>query len=95
MLERIFAFLFHVGASILVFYAARDKGRIWLLLLAVALHTLMDFIVGLYTAKILATSVWALEGMIAVFGILVFLGAYFMLYKRDTDQTKDSLKDCF
>ena len=83
MLERVFAFLFHVGASILVFYASRDKGRFWLYPLAILLHTAMDFMAGLYLFKIIETSIPVLEAIIGVLGILTFLGAYFLLYKRD------------
>ena len=88
MIERVFAFLFHVGASILVFYAARDKGRFWLYPLAIVLHTAMDFIAGLYTFKIIEISMPALEAIIAVLGILTFLGAYFLLYKRDKRESE-------
>ena len=45
--ERLFAILFHVGASILVFYACRDKKRFWLYPMAIVLHTGMDFIAAL------------------------------------------------
>lgn len=82
--ERAFAFLFHIGASILVFYACRDKGRFWLYPLAIVLHTALDFIVGLTLAKAVTISTWALEGIVGVFGVLVFCGAYFLLYRKDT-----------
>ena len=83
--ERAFAFLFHVGASILVFYACRDRGRFWLYPLAIALHTAMDFIAGLAISKAVTLPTMALEGIIGVFAVLVFCGAYFLLYKKDTD----------
>ena len=85
--ERLFAFLFHIGASILVFYACRDKGKVWLYPFAIILHTAMDFMAGLYAFGILRIPVWALEGMIAVFSILVLCGAYFLLYKKDADSS--------
>ena len=81
--ERIFSFLFHLGASILVFFAARDRRRFWLFPLAVVLHTALDFTAGLYAAGILAVPLWALEGIIALFGALTFFGAYFLLYRKD------------
>ena len=40
--ERIFAVLFHTGASIMVFYACKDKKKFWLYPLAILLHTAMD-----------------------------------------------------
>ena len=81
--ERAFAVLFHIGASILVFYACRDREKFWLYPLAVLLHTAMDFIAGLYTFKLVELSVWAVESVFAAFGILIFLGAFFLLYRRD------------
>ncbi len=85
LLERGFAFLFHIGASILVFYACRDRGRFWLYPLAIVLHTALDFIAGLAIAKAVTIPTLALEGIIGAFGVLVFCGAYFLLYRRDAD----------
>ncbi len=82
--ERIFACLFHVGASILVFYACRDKSRLWLYPLAILIHTAMDFIAGLSMAHVVDIPVWGLEGIFAAFGILTFVLAYFLLYRRDS-----------
>ena len=84
MFERVFAFLFHVGASILVFYAARDKGRFWLYPLAILLHTALDSLAGLNMAKVVQLSAPELEAIVVAFGLLTFLGAYFLLYKKDT-----------
>ena len=85
LVERAFAFLFHLGASILVFYACRDRGRFWLYPLAIVLHTALDFIAGLTIAKVVTIPTLALEGIIGAFGVLVFGGAYFLLYRRDAD----------
>lgn len=82
-MERIFAFLFHVGASILVFYACRDKGRFWLYPLAILLHTAMDFVSALYLFKVISLPLWAVEALIGVFGLLVFFGAYVFLYRKN------------
>ncbi len=80
--ERVFAVLFHIGASILVFYACRDKKRFWLYPLAIVLHTGMDFIGALSIFNVISLSVWALEGIAAVFGLLTFFGAYLLLYRK-------------
>lgn len=85
LMERAFAFLFHIGASILVFYACRDRGRFWLYPLAIVLHTALDFLAGLTLAKAVTIPTLALEGIIGVFAVLVFCGAYFLLYRRDAD----------
>ena len=85
--ERVFAVLFHIGASILVFYACRDKKRFWLYPLAIVLHTGMDFIAALRIFDVISLSPWALEGILAVFGSLTFFGAYFLLYRKDKTDT--------
>ena len=81
--ERIFAVLFHIGASILVFYACRDKKHFPLFPLAILLHTGMDFLAALNLFHVISLSPWVLEGIVAVFGTLTFFGAYFLLYKKD------------
>ncbi len=81
--ERIFAVLFHIGASILVFYACKDKKHFRLYPLAIILHTGMDFVAALSVFEAIRLSSWALEGLVAVFGSLVFFGAYLLLYKKE------------
>ena len=83
LFERVFAVLFHIGASILVFYACKDKKKTWLYPLVIILHTAMDFIAALTLTGIWTPSTWLLEAIVAVFGILVFCGAYFLLYRKD------------
>ncbi|MBQ6428904.1 MAG: YhfC family intramembrane metalloprotease [Oscillospiraceae bacterium] len=85
--ERVFAVLFHIGASILVFYACRNKKRFWLYPLAIVLHTGMDFIAALRIFDVISLSPWALEGICALFGSLTFFGAYFLLYRKDKTDT--------
>ena len=91
--ERVFAVLFHIGASILVFYACREKKKVWLYPLAVILHTAMDFVAGLSMTEVFNPSVFELELIVAVFGILTFCAAYFLLYKRDKEKDLKSLPD--
>ncbi len=81
--ERLFAFLFHIGASILVFYACRDKKRFWLYPLAIMLHTVMDFVGAQYVLGVNDVSVWTVEAVAAAIGLLTFLGAYFLLCRKD------------
>ena len=95
LIERIFAVLFHVGASILVFYACRNKRRFWLYPLAVVLHAGMDFIAALSLFHVISLSPWALEGLVAVFGLSTFFGAYFLLYKKDKGSVKQNSAPVF
>ena len=84
--ERVFAVLFHIGASILVFYACKDRKKFWLYPLAVILHTSMDFAAALSLFKVIVLPAWALESIAAVFGLSVFFGAYFLLYRKDQER---------
>ncbi len=83
--ERIFAVLFHIGASILVFYACKNKKHFWLYPLAIILHTAMDFVAALSLFGVIELSAWALEGIVAVFGLLTFFCAYLLFYKKDAN----------
>ncbi len=84
LVERIFAVMFHIGASILVFYSGRDKGRFWLYPLAILLHTAMDTIAALNTFGVITIPPLLMECIVAVFGAMTFAGAYLLLYKKDT-----------
>lgn len=87
LLERVFAILFHTGASMLVFYACKDPKKKWLYPLAIVLHTLIDFVVaGLLYVGLVNYPVWLTETMIGVSGIGLFLAAFFLLYRKDKPQ---------
>ena len=73
----------------IVFYSCKNKGKFWLYPLAIILHTAMDLVAGLYSAKLFNPPVIVLELLIAVFSILTFCGAYFLLYKKDTTDDKN------
>ncbi len=90
LIERASALLFHIGASILVFYACKAAKKFWLYPLAILLHTLMDFTAGLYVAKVFTPPTWLLEVIFAVFSILTFCGAYFLLYRKDAEALKEN-----
>lgn len=82
IIERVFAVMFHVGASIMVFYACKDK-KFWLYPLAILIHTLIDMYGGLMLAKVISIPDWVFELVFAIVSSLVFFGAYFMLYRKD------------
>ena len=91
--ERIFAVLFHMGASLLVFYACKDKKKFWLYPLAIILHTVMDGMLGLNMKGIINLSDWSIEMIVLVVGSLTFFGSYFILYKKDTDTRAKELEN--
>ena len=80
---RIFAVMYHVGASVLVFYACRDKGKFWLYPLAIAIHTAVDFVGGLAIFNVISIPEWTQEFMVVIMGVVVLLGSYLLLYKKD------------
>ena len=84
--ERIFAVMFHTGASVIVFYAAKDKKKLWLYPLAILLHTVMDGILGLTLVNVITLSDIQLEAFVTVIGALLFFGSYFLLYRKDKDR---------
>ena len=82
VLERVFAVIFHIALSILVFYAVK-KGKIWMYFLAIALHALLDAPAVLYQKGIISIPV--VEVYLAVVGIVTFVIIYVFLYKRDKE----------
>ena len=83
LIDRCIAVFFHIGASILVFYAARDKKKWWLYPLAILIHTVIDGFLGLQLAGVFAVSDYANEAIFAVFAFGTFLLAYLLLYRKD------------
>lgn len=82
--------MLHIGLSILVFYACKDKKKIWLFPLAIILHTLTDFTAALNIVKVANFSIWELEVIIAAFGTITFCSAYFLLYKKDSEEQAEN-----
>jgi uncharacterized membrane protein YhfC len=83
LVDRLIAVLYHIGASILVFYACKDKKKWWLYPLAVVIHTAIDSMAGLQLAGVINVSDWIFEIIFAVAAIGTFLGAYILLYRKD------------
>lgn len=81
-LERLFAVLFHIGESIIVFYACRDKRSFWLYPFAILIHTAMDFIAVLFTTGVVELPIWAFEVINGIISVLIFCGAYYKLFKQ-------------
>ena len=77
------AVLYHIGASIMVFYACRERKHFWLYPLAILIHTLMDGSLALTVVNVIDISEWVFEGLVAVCSLTVFFTAYLMLYKKD------------
>ena len=78
--ERVFAMLLHVGLSIMVFHAVRDR-RISLYWEAMLLHMFFDVPAALYQQGVL--SLYVVEAMIAVYSIAFFVIIYRGMYKGE------------
>lgn len=83
LVDRLNAVLYHIGASIMVFYAVKDKKKWWLYPLSILIHTVIDGLLGLQLAGVFELSDVANEIIFAVEALAVFLGAFFLLYKKD------------
>lgn len=81
--DRLIAVLYHIGASIMVFYAVKDKKKWWLYPLSILIHTVIDGLLGLQLAGVFELSDVANEIIFAVEALAVFLGAFFLLYKKE------------
>lgn len=65
--ERLFTMAVHVGLSVMVMKSVREH-KISFLLLALLIHTLIDF-VPIYAMHIMGANLWIVEGMIGIAGI--------------------------
>ncbi|WP_294476635.1 YhfC family intramembrane metalloprotease [uncultured Ruminococcus sp.] len=78
--ERIPAIALQIGLSMLVFAAARQKGKGWLYPLAIFLHALVDFTIAFYKAGYFGLAVFEMI-FVAVTAVIVF-AAYKFVYKK-------------
>ena len=83
IVDRVIAVAFHIGASIIVFYAVKDKKKWWLYPLAIVIHTVIDGFLGLQLAGVFELSNTVNEIVFAVVAFAVFFAAFFLLYKKD------------
>lgn len=80
MLERVSAMMIHIGLSIIVFIAANRKNKMGFYALAIVLHALANFAVGMYQVKLL-NNVILVEIIAFVCGAGI-LALGIMLYKK-------------
>lgn len=83
LVDRLIAVAFHIGASIMVFYAVKDKKKRWLYPFAILIHTVIDGFLGLQLAGVFEMSNLSNEIIFAVVAFTLFFGAFFLLYKKD------------
>lgn len=85
ILERVFAVMFHIALSILVFYAVKN-GKIWMYFLTVILHALLDAPAALYQQEVIGIA--ATEVCLALFSIVTFVIIYVTVYRKDKNSTE-------
>ena len=56
VVDRLFAVFYHTGASIMVFYAVKDRKKWWLYPLSIVIHTVIDGFLGLQLAGVFELS---------------------------------------
>jgi uncharacterized membrane protein YhfC len=71
MLERLSAIMAHIGLSVLVFAAARKRGRFFLFPVAILLHAVLDVPAALYQQGLL--TILPLEIITFVLGALLLI----------------------
>lgn len=87
-IERIFSIMFHIGASVMVTKSVRDKKSIWLFV-AIALHTLLNSIVGFL--QILHVSIFLTELFVVIIGTMLFIYAILSVKKEHKTERKNFL----
>ena len=83
LVDRLLAVAYHIGASIMVFYAVKDKKKWWLYPLSIIIHTVIDGFLGIQLAGVFELSNVANEIIFGVEAFAVIFAAFFLLYKKD------------
>lgn len=83
MLERISAMMIHVGLSMIMFKAVKEKGKLWLYPVSICLHALADVPAALYRYGILQ-SLLVVELFAFIMGIGCLLLGRKILQNEDT-----------
>ena len=90
-LERITAITLHISLSVLVWRAVTAKGKMWYYPLAILLHAMADISAAMYQVGIIITNVYAVEGIILVFTVLVAVAVYLMVKKSKGESGNESI----
>ena len=81
--ERIFAVILHISLSVLVWFAAKKKGKFYLFPLAIFIHLFVDAATVLLSRK--DAPIPAIEAIIGILALLTALLASY-IYKKETPQ---------
>ena len=89
IVERVFAVVLQISLSVFVWFAAKDRERVWLFPVSVLLHAAIDGVAVILLRE--GTNVWAIEGVIAAFTAAAAAFAW-KLYKNAQKSFKEDLE---
>lgn len=87
IVERLAAVTLQISLSVLVWFAAKQKGRFWLFPLAVVLHALIDAVAVIMAKN--GINVWIIEGAIYAVAVAGILIAH-IVWKKSVSSQADS-----
>lgn len=91
--ERLSAMCIHIGLSMIVFAAVRERGRLWLYPVAILLHALADIGAGFYQCgvfkSVFIVELWAL----ALGAVCIALGVKLLYGKKERPDAEASEAD--
>lgn len=80
IMERTGAVLFHLGASLIVFYAVRGNKKGGFFFVAILLHTCLDILAGLAATGVI-TNMYLFECLTILYGLATFAIGFLLLKK--------------
>lgn len=83
-LERVIAVILQIALSVIVFYAVKRVGKLYLFPVAIGLHAFVDVFAAMYQVGVI-TNGWLIEGILIVLTAGISYFAY-TLYKADTSE---------
>ncbi|HYE68328.1 MAG TPA: YhfC family glutamic-type intramembrane protease [Anaerovoracaceae bacterium] len=89
IVERMAAVALHISLSVLVWFAAKDKGRFWLYPLAVILHAVVDAAVIIMARN--GLNVWIIEAVLYVMTACCIIVARIVWKKSVSEQVNHSI----
>lgn len=85
--ERAVAICFHIALSVLVFWAVKRPGRLWLYPAAILLHAVLDVCAVLYQRGVIP-NIYITEVLIGIFTLLVCIPVA-RLYRREWSRAEN------
>lgn len=84
-IERFSAVILHIGLSVLVFYAARQKGKRYFFPIAILIHAVVDFFAVIMSTN--SVNIWLIELVVFVLGAAVFVFGIKLYHQYPEEET--------